>query len=286
MVSDQAYDGDPRTIKVQSIGTDEADSRLVAMDMTVTKDREVLTYAVAGRGPCGSPERHHSRQHLQYLESRGDLAIQRHKRLHVHGTINTVRARPERHVPAATLNGDDQPIDINGDPLTDDYAQRYCLILTRFRAIHEGINYGQPYNDMPRTSTTTTRTPLQDQSDLDRGERDQGHRVLSPCHRQLRPPQGQLQPQPVREPDALERAPGDQDALVREELPRSRTCSASTLSDRAVPVITTTTSQVELHVQRRHHLEYPRVPTGSIIACISRGEATFDDQKPSSPFRT
>ena len=44
------YDSDPRTIKLQSVGNNDVTTRRVAVDMAVTKDREVLTYAIAGRG--------------------------------------------------------------------------------------------------------------------------------------------------------------------------------------------------------------------------------------------
>lgn len=44
------YDSDPRTIKLQSTGTDGQVSRLVAVDMNITKDAKVLSYAVASRG--------------------------------------------------------------------------------------------------------------------------------------------------------------------------------------------------------------------------------------------
>ncbi len=44
------YDADPRTIKMQSIGTSGSITRRITVDMDITKDREVLTYAIASRG--------------------------------------------------------------------------------------------------------------------------------------------------------------------------------------------------------------------------------------------
>ena len=44
------YDSDPRTIKLASTGTSGQTTRSVAVEMDVTKDRDVLTYAVASRG--------------------------------------------------------------------------------------------------------------------------------------------------------------------------------------------------------------------------------------------
>lgn len=44
------YDSDPRTIKLASTGTSGQTTRSVAVEMDVTKDRDVLTYALAGRG--------------------------------------------------------------------------------------------------------------------------------------------------------------------------------------------------------------------------------------------
>ena len=44
------YDSDPRTVLIQCVGEDEGVTRTVQMGINVTKDAEVLNYALAGRG--------------------------------------------------------------------------------------------------------------------------------------------------------------------------------------------------------------------------------------------
>ncbi len=44
------YDGDPKIVKMQSVGTDGVMTRKIFMDMNITKDNDVLHYAVASRG--------------------------------------------------------------------------------------------------------------------------------------------------------------------------------------------------------------------------------------------
>jgi Tfp pilus assembly protein PilX len=147
------YDSDRRTIKVQSIGTNGSASRLVAMDLAVTKDREVLTYAVAGRGRMwltGNTTIHGdvfstwSRAGISPFNITSDSSVR--------GTINTVRTLSQIQNDTyrlETLDGDNQPIDIHGNPLVDNYAERYHNSSDEVQGYHEGINYGQPYDNMP-----------------------------------------------------------------------------------------------------------------------------------------
>lgn len=44
------YDSDPRTIQIQSMGSHHTITRKIAMNMAVTKSRDILHYAVASRG--------------------------------------------------------------------------------------------------------------------------------------------------------------------------------------------------------------------------------------------
>ena len=158
------YDADRRTLKVQSIGTEGDASRQVAMDMAVTKDREVLSYAVAGRGRMwltGTTTIHGdvfstwNRAGVSPFNMTSDSAIL--------GTVNTVRTLSQIQndtYQLETLNADDLPLDIHGDPLGDNYDERYYGSYDEVQGYHEGINYGQPYNDMPGMNISDYNTDV------------------------------------------------------------------------------------------------------------------------------
>lgn len=147
------YDADRRTLKVQSIGTEGDASRQVAMDMAVTKDREVLSYAIAGRGRMwltGTTTIHGdvfstwNHAGISPFNMTSDSAVL--------GTINTVRTLSQIQgdtYQLETLNEDSLPLDIHGNPLGDNYDERYYGSYDEVQGYHEGINYGQPYNNMP-----------------------------------------------------------------------------------------------------------------------------------------
>ncbi len=124
------YVGDPRTIRLQSTGTHDGATRTVGITMVVTKDREILTYAIAGRGRMwltGDTTIH------------GDLfSTWKHSSISpfnttsettVLGKVNTVVAKSEIAGYAyqlETLNGDGNPLfafgqtvyDADGNPLS------------------------------------------------------------------------------------------------------------------------------------------------------------------------
>lgn len=147
------YDSDLRTIKLQSIGTDGAVSRQITMDMAVTKGREVLSYAVAGRGRMwltGTTTIHGNL--FSTWNRRGISPFNMTSDSTVLGTISTVRTLAQVEADTyqlETLNADGLPIDAQGNPITDNYADRYYGAYDEIQGYHEGIHYGQPYNDMP-----------------------------------------------------------------------------------------------------------------------------------------
>lgn len=70
----------------------------------------------------------------------------------VQGTVNTVLTLQQiqaQNYQLETLDGDDQPIDVNGDLLSNNFHDRYYSANDEVQAYHEGINYGQPNPDMP-----------------------------------------------------------------------------------------------------------------------------------------
>jgi len=123
------YDSDPRTIKVQCIGANTTTTRKVAVEMAITKDREVLTYAIASRGRMwltGDTTIHGDlysawdRPEISPFNMTSDSSVL--------GTINTVLELDDildEGYQMETLNSDDNPLfsfgqtvyDLNGDAL-------------------------------------------------------------------------------------------------------------------------------------------------------------------------
>jgi hypothetical protein len=141
------------TIELQGIGNDGQVTRQVGIDMTIAKDKEVLNYAVASRGRMwltGKSTIHGDifsswdRPGISPFNMTSDSAVL--------GTINTVLTRAQIEAQSyqlETLDANGYPIDANGVPLGSNYADRYYSPSDEIHAYHEGINYGQPYDDMP-----------------------------------------------------------------------------------------------------------------------------------------
>jgi hypothetical protein len=140
------YDSDPRTIKLQSTGTDGEVTRKIGMDMKVTKDRSVLNYAIASRGRMwltgdttihGDVFSSWNRAAISPYNMTSDSKIQ--------GTINTVLTLPQIQAQTYQL----ETLDEDGNPMFDENGNRIYSPADEIHAYHEGINYGQPYQDMP-----------------------------------------------------------------------------------------------------------------------------------------
>lgn len=147
------YDGDPLNIKLQAIGTNSDSIRQVGTDMKITKDSEVLNYAIASRGRMwltGDSTIHGDifsswdRPEISPFNMTSDSSVL--------GTINTVLTLDQiknQSYQMETLDVNDSPIDANGDPLGTDYEDRYYSSDDEIQGYHENINYGQPFNNMP-----------------------------------------------------------------------------------------------------------------------------------------
>lgn len=141
------------TIRLEGVGTDGQVQRQVSISMTITKDNEVLNYAIASRGRMwltgdttirGDIFSSWDRPEISPYNMTSDSAVL--------GTINTVLTLEQIEAQTyqlETLNEDGYPIDANGDPLGANYEDRHYSPGDEVQAYHEGINYGQPYEDMP-----------------------------------------------------------------------------------------------------------------------------------------
>jgi len=147
------YDYDPQVIKLQSTGTGAEATRQINIEMQVTKDSEVLKYAVASRGRMwltgestiyGDIFSAWDRPEISPYNMTGDSSVL--------GTINTVLTLDQiksQYYQLETLDAYDNPIDANGAPLGGDYENRYYGPNDEVQAYHEGINYEQLSQDMP-----------------------------------------------------------------------------------------------------------------------------------------
>jgi hypothetical protein len=140
------YDGAPRTIKLRSIGANGEIARQVNMDMKVTKDSEVLTYAIASRGRMwltGNTTIHGDvfsswdRPEIAPYNMTADTTVL--------GTINTVLTLDQVKAQSYQL----ETLDEDDNPIFDEEGNRIYSPEDQVKADHEGINYGQPYEDMP-----------------------------------------------------------------------------------------------------------------------------------------
>jgi len=147
------YDSDPRTIRLQSTGADGQVTRKMNIDMAITKNADVLNYAIASRGRMwitgdstiyGDIFSSWDRASISPFNMTSDSKVI--------GTINTVLALDQiesNGYQLETLNEDDQPIDANGDPLGSNYDERYYGPTDEIQGYHEGINYEQANENMP-----------------------------------------------------------------------------------------------------------------------------------------
>ena len=148
------YDDNPNIIKIQSTGTCGETVQRVNMDMQIAKENKVMEYAVAGRGRMWLTGQ--STIHGDVFSS-WDVArvapFNMTSDSAVLGTINTVLTLDQikqQSYRLETLNANNQPIDSSGNPLSDNYDDRYYGLYDEVKAYHEGINYGQPdSDDMP-----------------------------------------------------------------------------------------------------------------------------------------
>jgi len=147
------YREETHSIKLEGIGADGQVTRKVSVGMTITKDNEVLNYAIASRGRMwltGDTTIHGDifsswdRPEISPYNMTSDSAIL--------GTINTVLTLEQiegQSYQLETLNEDGYPVDADGVPLNTNYEDRYYSSGDEVQAYHEGINYGQPFEDMP-----------------------------------------------------------------------------------------------------------------------------------------
>ncbi len=157
-------DADRRTIKVTSTGTCGGVTRSMSMDMRVTKDSQVLSYAIASRGRMwltGNTTIHGDIFSAWNVASLSPFNMTSDSR--VEGSINTVLTRAQMQsngYQMETLNANGDPVDANGTALDAHYEDRYYGVDDEIQGYHEGINYGTPFNNMPGMRISDYSTTL------------------------------------------------------------------------------------------------------------------------------
>jgi len=140
------YYGDRRKLLVRSTGTSGEATRQANMEMQITKDCEVLSYAIASRGRMwltgettinGDIFSSWDRPEISPYNMTSDSAVL--------GTINTVLTLDQIKAEDYQL----ETLDEDDNPIFDEYGDRVYSEEDEVKASHEGINYGQPYDDMP-----------------------------------------------------------------------------------------------------------------------------------------
>ncbi len=147
------YASDPRILYIQSTGAEDQITRTVQMGMDVTKASDVLNYAIASRGRMwltgdttvdGDIFSTWDQPEIAPFNMTSDSTVE--------GTINTVldlSAIEAESYDLESLNVDGEPMDVNLDPLGENYADRYFGADDEIQGYHEGINYGQSAENMP-----------------------------------------------------------------------------------------------------------------------------------------
>jgi len=147
------FETDPHYLVVTSTGTADGVNRTVRLKFPIRKDNKVLSYALASRGRMwltgdttiqGDIFSAWNRPEISPFNMTDDSSVI--------GTINTVLTRESienEGYQMETLNEDGDPVDALGNPLGNNYDDRYYSPDDEIQGYHEGINYDVPYNDMP-----------------------------------------------------------------------------------------------------------------------------------------
>lgn len=150
------YDTDPRTIKIQAIGTDGPATRKIGMDMAVTKDHEILNYAVASQ--CRVWITGDSTIHGNLYSSWKYQNVSPFNITHdatVTGTIGTIlnKVGPNLYAGSSRMPYDLETLDHDGNPVYDSSGHKVYTstdeIQGHYRNIQYNVSYGDKATNMP-----------------------------------------------------------------------------------------------------------------------------------------
>ena len=144
------YDSGPRTIKMQATGTDGVASRRIGMDMAVTKDREVLNYAVSSRARtwlAGDVTVHGNMYSAWKYQNISPFHMTSDSK--VLGRIGTIldKVGPDLYAGSVKMPYDLETLDSDGDPVYDASGHKVISYSDELQGQYEGIDYGVSYGD-------------------------------------------------------------------------------------------------------------------------------------------
>ena len=141
------YDSDPRTIYLESTGTDGAVTRKVRVNVAITKENEVLNYAIASRGRMWVTQNSVIHGPIYSTWNRPDVGsgIETTADTVIEGTISTIMSLDT----IQNYSIDMETLDENDQPIFDEYGNRVVSPGDKIQGEHQGINYGVSYADMP-----------------------------------------------------------------------------------------------------------------------------------------
>ncbi len=141
------YDDDPRTLHVASVGLDDQIRRTVQMDVRVTKEAQVLNYAIASRGRMWVTQNSIIHGPIYSTWNRPDVGagIETTADTIVEGTINTAISLEDLQAHNLQM----ETLDENNQPVFDEWGNRVVSPEDAIQGRHEGINYDVQCDDMP-----------------------------------------------------------------------------------------------------------------------------------------
>jgi Tfp pilus assembly protein PilX len=144
------YDSDPHTIKLQSTGTDGVASRRVSMDMAVTKDRQILDYAVASQcrvWVTGNSTIYGNLYSSWKYQNVAPFNITSDSK--VTGTIGTIltKSGSDLYVGNTKMPYDLETLDSHGNPEYDTSGKKIYSHTDEIQGQYQNINYGVSYGD-------------------------------------------------------------------------------------------------------------------------------------------
>ena len=143
------YRSDTYTIKLTGIGSDGQITKQVSINMKITKNNEVLNYAIASRGRMWLTGDTTIHGNLFSSWDRADISpYNMTSDSRVEGNINTVLTLPQIEAHNYQL----ETLDANDMPVFDEQGNRIYSQQDEIQAYHEGINYEQPFDNMPGMS--------------------------------------------------------------------------------------------------------------------------------------
>ncbi len=140
------YDGQPHTINIQSIGKSDNTSRDIYMQMEITKNADVLNYAVAGRGRMWLVGDSHIHGNIYSTWDREEISpFKVDENSTVEGSINTCLTLDQ----IQSENYQLETLDANDEPMYDEDGNKIISSDDEIQGEHEEINYDVQHDNMP-----------------------------------------------------------------------------------------------------------------------------------------